>query len=217
MEVCTVATSDTHGFLPDIPPCDLFLHAGDFCPTENHSIKYQYKWLRKHFCPWLNSIPAKHVVFCAGNHDFAFERPHARKIIDEYTNENVHYLQDETIKLLGLKIHGSPWTPTFFDWAFMRPDWELMPVWNKIPVDVDILMTHGPAHGVLDINEGGWHCGSESLAERLKNLSNLKLLVCGHIHAARGVRYSNNYTTTYANVAFGYQNTGQVVKLTLDL
>lgn len=210
MEVCTVATSDTHGFLPDIPPCDLFLHAGDFCPTENHSIKYQYKWLRKHFCPWLNSIPAKHVVFCAGNHDFAFERPHARKIIDEYTNENVHYLQDETIKLLGLKIHGSPWTPTFFDWAFMRPDWELMPVWNKIPHTVDILMTHGPAHGVLD-HSRGMSVGSESLAERLKSVE-FKVHVFGHVHHCHGVTYDGKSK----NVAHGYGAENPLTLFTIE-
>lgn len=195
----TVATGDTHGFLPEIPPCDLFLHVGDFCPVFDHSLSYQYEWLERYFCPWLNSIPAKEKVVGAGNHDFAFEREHARKIFDEHTDNNVHYVQDETIKVLGLKVHVSPWTPTFFDWAFMRDDWDLMPVWNKIPAQLDILVTHGPPHGVLDLTKSGQHVGSESLAERLKSVE-FKHHIFGHIHESHGTTYDGKSM----NVAHGY-------------
>lgn len=64
-----VATSDLHGFLPQIPPCDLLLIAGDVCPVWNHRLPFQRKWLRETFTPWLESLPARKIVGVWGNHD----------------------------------------------------------------------------------------------------------------------------------------------------
>ena len=33
----------------------------------------------------------------------------------------------------GLKFYGSPWTPVFYDWAFMLPEVELAGKWAMIP------------------------------------------------------------------------------------
>ena len=57
-----VAISDLHGFLPETPPCDLLLIAGDVCPVWNHRWQFQRKWLREVFGPWLEAQPARKVV-----------------------------------------------------------------------------------------------------------------------------------------------------------
>ncbi|WP_199698433.1 hypothetical protein, partial [Deinococcus cavernae] len=45
---------------------------------------------------------------------------------------------------------GSPVTPFFCNWAFNRHEDEIGRHWAMIPDDVDVLVTHGPAQGILD-------------------------------------------------------------------
>ena len=55
-----------------------------------------------------------------------------------------------------------------------------------IPLDVDILVTHGPAKGFLDLTLRGDVTGCPYLLEKIAELTNLKLFVHGHIHEAYG-------------------------------
>ena len=51
-----VAMSDLHGYLPEIPACDLLLIAGDICPLGNHKPAFQAEWLDTTFRRWLESL-----------------------------------------------------------------------------------------------------------------------------------------------------------------
>jgi Icc-related predicted phosphoesterase len=55
-----------------------------------------------------------------------------------------------------------------------------------IPLDTDILITHGPAKGYLDLTLRGDVTGCPYLLEKITELKNLKLFVHGHIHEAYG-------------------------------
>jgi Icc-related predicted phosphoesterase len=193
-----VCISDLHGQLPEIPDCDLLLISGDICPTSDHSSKFQIKWLDTIFRRWLETIPANDVVACAGNHDFVFQT-HFDKIPDLLWT----YLNVATAKFDSLKVFGSPWQNWFYDWAFNAPkppDGEgfLAKVYESIPDDVDIIVTHGPPFGgdprwphLADYTRpfGGRpaeHVGSKSLIKRMTVVSP-KLLVTGHIHGGYGV------------------------------
>jgi Icc-related predicted phosphoesterase len=161
-----VATSDLHGTLPEIPPCDLLLIAGDVTPVWNHERNFQALWLRSKFSDWLNSVPADEIVGVGGNHDFELaESPFLSYDLPW------RYLDNEAVTISGLKIWGSPLSPTFGNWAFMRDDRGLAEEWAKIPEDVDILMVHGPPFGHRDVTtfytEHPKHVGSMSLANRL--------------------------------------------------
>jgi len=179
-----VAVSDLHGTLPEIPPCDLLLIAGDVCPITNHGVSFQAHWLRSAFCDWLAATPARQRVFIAGNHDFVFEQ--MPELLPS-TWPGV-YLQDAVFEWEGLKIWGTPWQPWFFDWAFNLREPELKEKWALIPEDTDILVVHGPPHGYGDgvpSSRGVRHTGSPSLLERIKKIKP-KLVVYGHIHEGRG-------------------------------
>ncbi|VTS06404.1 metallophosphatase domain-containing protein [Tuwongella immobilis] len=187
-----VLLSDTHGKHDQliVPEGDVLLHAGDLSSYgrmgEIHAFDH-----------WLASLPHPHKIIIAGNHDFSFERQSdvARRAIRHAT-----YLQDEAITIRGYKIWGSPWQPWFFDWAFNleRNSEDLRLAWAAIPDDTDILITHGPPHGILDKTFRGELAGCERLRERVSQLQ-LTLHLFGHIHEAAGVQELNG--TWFVNAA----------------
>ena len=123
-----VCLADLHGYLPEVPPCDVLLVAGDICPTGDERPETQRTWLHSTFARWLADVPAATVVGVAGNHDFVGETdPSALRDLDW------HYLQDETIEIDGLSVYGSPWTSRFQEWAFMLTEEELSRCWEGIP------------------------------------------------------------------------------------
>jgi hypothetical protein len=65
------------------------------------------------------------------------------------------YLQHESVEIEGLKIFGSPYQPLFYNWGFQYHASRAEEIWSAIPKDTDILITHGPPHGILDANSEG--------------------------------------------------------------
>ena len=60
--------------------------------------------------------------------------------------------------------------------------------WQCIPDNTDVLITHGPPHGIGDEVNVGFKCqnvGCVDLLERLQQLS-LKAHIFGHIHEGYG-------------------------------
>lgn len=174
-----VCASDLHCNLPEIPPCDLLLLGGDIASLRRN----QFQWMKEDLKPWLERIPAKEVVACAGNHDFTLEQ---EADIVAYLGLRWHYLQDSGIELFGLNIWGTPWQLTFGDLSFNLPETRLDLKWQKIPQNTDILVCHSPPKFIGDVNHRGMHCGSESLTRRIAEIQP-KLVVCGHIHPSSGV------------------------------
>jgi predicted phosphodiesterase len=177
MRIC--CTSDLHGHLPDVEPCDLLLIGGDLCPV--HSVVEQAVWLQARFAPWLRRQPARSIVGVAGNHDFIFQR--APELVPSLPWT---YLQDSGTEVDGLKAWGSPHQLPFYDWAFNLPEAELAKRWELIPDDTDILLLHGPPYGVGDYSPyGKVNTGSPSLLARIEAIQP-RLVVFGHIHAGYG-------------------------------
>ena len=56
---------------------------------------------------------------------------------------NCTYLEDESLHLMGIKFYGSPWQPRFSHSAFnLTRGPELRSVWDQIPSDTEVLITH---------------------------------------------------------------------------
>ena len=178
-----VCLSDTHGRhreIPDLPDGDVLLHAGDACNfgTLNEIAD---------FADWFRAQPHRHKILIAGNHDWPFHRGGraARDLM-----HGIHYLEDIGCEVAGVRFWGSPWQPEFCNWAFNVPRGpELARIWQRIPADVQILATHGPAFSILDANREGKSVGCRDLLDRLQSLPSLRVHVFGHIHEGRGSRF----------------------------
>lgn len=123
---------------------------------------------------------------------------------------NIHYLEEglHTFTLSNgavFTIYASPWQPEFCNWAFNYPHDEDR--WNPahlvegshakpapkvrdphpIPegAEVDIVMTHGPAQGHLDLCNHGGRVGCPHLLSALDRVRP-RIHCCGHIHEAWG-------------------------------
>jgi predicted phosphodiesterase len=70
--------------------------------------------------------------------------------------------------------------------------------WSQIPNDVDVVITHGPVHGINDRVERGENVGDIQLLNKL-NETTCKLFCCGHIHESYGV--FNDGKTYHINAA----------------
>jgi Icc-related predicted phosphoesterase len=147
------------------------------------------------FFKWFDTLDYKYKIIIAGNHDWGFQNNVSKvnRIIYKY-KDTITYLQDEMIEIEGIKIYGSPWQPEFLNWAFNLPrnGFGLMNVWNKIPEDVDILITHGPPYGHLDQVIGrSDYLGCEILRQRV-DIVKPKIHVFGHIHSGYGYKYDGS-------------------------
>jgi Icc-related predicted phosphoesterase len=100
--------------------------------------------------------------------------------------KSITYLNDSGVEIDGIKFWGSPVTPRFFDWAFNR-DADIQYHWNMIPYDTNVLITHGPPYGILDLTvREGKPVGCHYLRRRLFDLKDLKVHSFGHIHEGFG-------------------------------
>lgn len=186
-----LATSDTHlqhNFIDlNAEPHDLLIHAGD--GLEHHHEKYAISLFS-----WMGASKASYKIYVPGNHDSIFNESYhiAIRIAKDY---GVTTLLDQqiTVGTNKIKIFGSPWTPIFGGFHFMKKDMFLSRYWDAIPSDTDILITHGPPYEILDNNGRGVFCGSKTLLDRVNNL-NIKYHIFGHIHESYGMQKINGKT-----------------------
>jgi Icc-related predicted phosphoesterase len=198
--------SDTHtyhGLLKVPEGIDMVIHSGD---ATNPRDPYASEQEMLNFISWFGSLPIKHKVFVAGNHDLCIERNLVTKI--DFMKNGIVYLENDYTEVEGIKIWGSPFTPTFGQgWAFNKKRSALHDIWKEIPDDVDIVVVHGPPKGILDL---AYHqlnciefCGDEALRKRMY-LLNPKLCLFGHIHNNEdiinaGTMKLSNHDTIYSN------------------
>ena len=190
----TTLISDTHSQHNqlNLKGGDILIHAGDVCNRGTESEVLQ-------FLEWFAKQNYTHKVFIAGNHDWFFEQASA-EYVESIIPKGVHYLNDSGICVNGINIWGSPVQPTFYDWAFNRNRGEAINKhWQIIPHNTDILITHGPAFGILDQTQEGRHVGCDDLLLKIKEIKP-KIHVFGHIHEAHGIREIDGTTFVNASV-----------------
>lgn len=141
--------SDTHSKHKEVnidTSVDMIVHAGDstnyYDPLRNNSEFVD-------FIHWYGSLPIKHKLLIAGNHDAWGNRFYNRNIC---LSKGITYLEDSYMEIEGKLIFGSPWSPTFGNWYFMKSREKLGTFWDNILQEgIDLLITHTPPKGILDL------------------------------------------------------------------
>ncbi|KAK4917407.1 hypothetical protein LTR28_013297, partial [Elasticomyces elasticus] len=153
-----VCLSDTHCSIPtEVPAGDLLVHAGDLSnagtPSELQSQ-----------IDWLDSLPHRHKVVIAGNHD-SYLDPRSRTTLapsDQVSTldwKSLHYLQHSPITLTfpehderKLTVYGAPHIPACGGGAFAFQYPRGTDAWSDtLPKDLDVLLTHAPPKYHLDL------------------------------------------------------------------
>jgi predicted phosphohydrolase len=171
--VCISDTHNSHDWV-EIPDGDILIHAGDFTRFGNiqHAISFN---------TWLGKLPHKLKIVVNGNHEK--NQDWISKIGSILTN--CIFLKGSGICIEGIKIFGIN-----FGWAGETEC-------KLIPLDTDIVVSHGPVYGYVD---GGGGC--PKLLERIKQIKPT-LVISGHIHGAHGIQKGNGIlsNTTFINAS----------------
>ncbi|KAI1407628.1 Metallo-dependent phosphatase [Hypoxylon sp. FL1857] len=225
-----VCISDTHNCTVKLPKGDVLIHCGDLTNQGSFGeLKKQVTWLER-----AADFECKLVI--AGNHDLTLDT-HFFEQYGNYFHNNAPqnpidcrnlltqsnsliYLQhsSHTIKLTApsgprttFNVFGSPYIPSCGTWAFQysRSDpGAAEKIWKDIPLNTDILVTHGPARTHRDESRHREAVGCESLRQAMWRVRP-RLALCGHVHEARGVErvrwdLSNKYVR-YKEMPSTYQ------------
>ncbi|KAI0296858.1 Metallo-dependent phosphatase-like protein [Russula brevipes] len=207
--------SDTHGMhrrlttkaitgMERLPDADILIHAGDF--TNYGAVEEA-----RDFDAWLGEqTHIQHRIVVQGNHEYntkwmreintrrqapisATENaPGGSRSQEPTIISNAVLLLDESIEVMGLKIHG-----TCFYWNVRDGN----PGYSLIPADTDIVIAHNPPRGYGDKDSIK---GCASLLASVSRLPNVKLVISGHHHAAHGVRRGKSRAlarTVFVNAA----------------
>lgn len=196
--------SDTHSYheLLKVPEVDIVIHSGDF---SNFYDVYKNEPEALNFLHWYGNLNIKYKVLIAGNHDaYAFKvNKEFKKWCKHY---NIIYLENESVEIEGIKIFGTPITPTFGNWYFQKSRDKLDKFWSNIPEDIDILVIHGPPKGVLDLSYNRDHklefCGCNALKRHVVHRLNLKMCLFGHIHNNKDIINSGTMKLSIKDTIF---------------
>lgn len=183
-----------------LPGGNLLIHAGDFMSSGYNFFEADefFKWFDE-----IDNYDTK--VLIAGNHDRVMEYDSKFMLNHLSGFKTIEYLQDEELVLYfdgpdgdysedNVRIYGSPWQPEFFNWAFNLPrnGEEMKAKWDAIPNNTDILITHSPPYGRLDIpGRQNIRVGCEMLRHRVDEISP-KIHVFGHIHGGYGYYFDGH-------------------------
>ena len=181
--------SDTHGFHKNLPKeifetVDVIVHSGD-CSNWRDVVKNEAEV--REFIDWYKDVEVKHKIYVAGNHDTSIERRMVTPA--DFAKAGIIYLENTATIIEGVKFWGSPHTPTFGQWAFMKKRETIGRVWEHIPTDTDVLIVHGPPKGIRDLSfdrDGTLeYCGDGALLKAVLKVKP-KYMLFGHIHDMSG-------------------------------
>lgn len=215
--------SDTHckhnvlSFTKPEADVHILCHSGDFSHFGKvHEVT--------NFANWCTSQDHDYKVVIAGNHEMLMDTvkfkdpvflwelaknklPGSPTPSNILTDRGIHYLEETSVTIEGLKFFGTPYSSRFFDWGFQAdPGADAVARWAKMPDDTDVCLVHGPpfqyGDKCPDMNNRSKiiSVGDKSLLAALRKVKPM-LTLFGHIHEGHG-QYNDVVTgCTYINAS----------------
>jgi len=202
MKIWHISDTHTHERMLEVPDVDIVIHSGDFSNYRNF---YENEPEAKTFLQWYGNLNIKHKILIAGNHDaFPAIAPQEFKELCDYYH--INYLENESVNIEGINIFGSPLTPSFGNWYFMKARHKIGEYWKEVPDNTDILVVHGPPKGILDLSysrEGVLeYCGCKSLRNNILDRIKPKFVCFGHIHNCDDIINAGTLKLSYYDTIF---------------
>ncbi|KAI0405173.1 Metallo-dependent phosphatase-like protein [Xylaria palmicola] len=204
-----VCISDTHNCTVKLPKGDVLIHCGDLTNQGSFGeLSKQVQWLEQADFECKIVVAGNHDLTLDTEFYRAYGSYRHNKVPQVPADcqalltgsESLTYLVHERrdVRLTSpsgprttFSVFGSPYSPAWGgDWAFqytrLDDDYRAArSLWEAIPLDTDILVTHGPARTHCDESRTREAAGCEILRQQLWRVRP-RLALCGHIHEARG-------------------------------
>lgn len=203
MRVCCV--SDLHGRLPVIPECDVLVIAGDLCPDIERvgwdaglMARGQLDWLETAYSKWERTVPARHIFYTPGNHDWIVTLPdtlRTRMFVDEGVevstvgSGSAWALGDAPIdQKPAVRFWFTPWVNYCGHWNWQMMAFDRAKKFEEVPyiLPIDLLVSHSPPYDCVDKTYSGEPVGCRALRDVIQRRQP-RYSVFGHIH--EGQRY----------------------------
>ncbi len=209
MKLKILHISDTHQNFPDnLPEADVLVHTGDYSFIyKSAPLVKQIEELKK-FNDYLGSIKQNYriIFYTSGNHDKIFEKEPklAKKLLT-----NAIVLNDKSFVFEGIKFYGTPSQPEFANWYFNHSLEERIIKYAAIPDDTNVLLTHCPPEGILDLvssiaYSAGERVGCSRLRWEIENRIKPQLHCYGHIYENNGIKEINGIKYSNACIMDDY-------------
>ncbi|KAI6019633.1 hypothetical protein F5J12DRAFT_480358 [Pisolithus orientalis] len=154
---------------------------------------------------WLTSLEHPVKIIVAGNHDlcldenwarpdYGFQPERARATVRSLASAGLYYLEHESLHFTApsgkvWKVYGSPAAPIHLEGAFQyASSTEAKAIYQRVPEDTEILITHTPPYRTLDKTRKRKYVGCPTLSSRLRQLRHCRLHVFGTYPRSRGSR-----------------------------
>lgn len=207
LKICAI--SDMHGRCPDlsIEKCNILFICGDIVPLRmQDNIAQSLKWFKTEFIPWCIKQPVEQIYMVGGNHDAFLERLE-KEVKETLLGTNITILYNEGAEYMDAEgkiwtIWGSPLCHIFGQWSFMYSDDYNKSQYEKMPDNLDFLITHDAAFehsdqclGFFNQRDRQLHRGNIPLKEVVES-KKPKYHFFGHLHTCDHNLIDYNGTNT---------------------
>ncbi|EXF80283.1 calcineurin-like phosphoesterase [Colletotrichum fioriniae PJ7] len=209
-----VCISDTHNTTVKLPKGDVLIHAGDLTNQGSYSeLSRAVQWLEKADFETKIVVAGNHDItldsdfYAQHGSNFHNQTPLSPQDCKALltSSPSITHLTHETATIrlsspsgphTSFTVFASPYSPRNGLWAFGydapqhgslgAAAGDLPTLWDDIPLEADVVVTHTPPHTHCDESRAQRAAGCEALRRALWRVRP-RLAVCGHVHEGRGV------------------------------